>query len=157
MPKNVPFTPKEIAFFRALQKRKTPFLVVGLSAATLQGAPVVTQDIDLWFQDLNAPSFRDALKEVGGFFVPPFGGNPPQIGGDGLDLLDVVVYLHGLENFEKEYRASRKIRVGDVTLRVLSLDRIIKSKRALGRKKDEAVLPVLLDSYRALSKKKSRK
>jgi hypothetical protein len=29
-------------------KRKAPFMVLGLSAATLQGAPVVTQDVDLW-------------------------------------------------------------------------------------------------------------
>ena len=157
MPKNTPFTPKELAFFRALQRRKVDFLVVGLSAATLQGAPVVTQDIDLWFEDLNDPKFRSALKETGGFFVPPFGSHPPQIGGDGLDLFDIVVHLHGLESFRKEYRHSKKVRVGNITLHVLPLERIMKSKRALGRKKDEAVLPVLLDAYRTITGSRRRR
>lgn len=157
MPKNVPFTSKELAFFRALRKRKVPFLVVGLSAATLQGAPVVTQDIDLWFQNLNDPSFRAALKDINGYFVPPFGMNPPQIGGAGLDLIDVVVHLHGLESFEKEYRRSAQVRVANILIPVLPLDRIIESKKALGRKKDTAVLPVLLDSLYAIKKSRRTK
>ena len=39
----------ELRFLRALLRRKVRFMVVGLSAAALQGAPVVTQDVDLWF------------------------------------------------------------------------------------------------------------
>ncbi|HSA58960.1 MAG TPA: hypothetical protein VLJ37_04675 [bacterium] len=156
MQKNSPFTDKEAAFFKALQRHKVPFLVVGLSAATLQGAPVVTQDIDLWIEDLNDSRFREALKDVKGFFVPPFGPNPPQIGGDGLDLLDLVVSMHGLGRFEQEYKRSRLVRVGPLTLRVLPLEQIIKSKKALGRKKDEAVLPVLEDAYHAIKKARRR-
>ena len=66
MPKNAIFTSKEIAFFRALKKRKVPFLIVGLSAATLQGAPVVTQDVDLWIKNLGSDDFRKAVGDVGG-------------------------------------------------------------------------------------------
>jgi hypothetical protein len=46
-------------------------MVVGLSAAALQGAPVVTQDVDLWFDDLNDPGIHQALREVGAAYVPP--------------------------------------------------------------------------------------
>lgn len=47
----------ELRFLRALLRRKVRFMVVGLSAAVLQGAPVVTQDVDLWFEDLNDRAF----------------------------------------------------------------------------------------------------
>src|SRR5436305_1165777 len=51
-------------------------MVVGLSAAALQGAPVVTEDVDLWFENLNDPCFNRALKAVGAAYVPPFALNP---------------------------------------------------------------------------------
>ena len=53
MRKNLIFDDKEVAFLRELKRRKVQFMIVGLSAAALQGAPVVTQDIDLWFRDLE--------------------------------------------------------------------------------------------------------
>ncbi|MGB7747091.1 MAG: hypothetical protein WBN75_07380 [Verrucomicrobiia bacterium] len=39
-------------------------MVVGLSAAALQGAPVVTEDIDLWFDNLSDPKLMQALVKV---------------------------------------------------------------------------------------------
>ena len=36
-----PFSESELRFLRALRRRKVRFMVVGLSAAALQGAPVV--------------------------------------------------------------------------------------------------------------------
>ena len=54
-----------------LLKRKVRFMVVGLSAATLQGAPVVTQDVDLWFENLGEQKISRALQEVGAAYVPP--------------------------------------------------------------------------------------
>ena len=47
MPKPQLLTDRELAFLRELVKTNVPFMIVGLSAAALQGAPVVTQDIDL--------------------------------------------------------------------------------------------------------------
>ena len=54
----------ELRFLRALLQRKVPFMLVGLSAAALQGAPVVTLDVDLWFEDLTDPRIREALLEI---------------------------------------------------------------------------------------------
>jgi hypothetical protein len=42
-----------------------------MSAATLQGAPVVTQDVDLWFEILGEPQIARALQNVGAAYVPP--------------------------------------------------------------------------------------
>jgi hypothetical protein len=42
------FSDKEAALLEALVNEGVDFLVVGLAAAMLQGAPAVTQDVDLW-------------------------------------------------------------------------------------------------------------
>lgn len=56
-----PLNADELRFLSALLRRKVRFIVVGLSAAALQGAPVVTQDVDLWFENLDDPQIREAL------------------------------------------------------------------------------------------------
>jgi hypothetical protein len=58
--------------------------VVGWSAAALQGAPVVTQDVDLWFEDLNDPRIGEALRDVdaatGSVQNRPIEDSGPRIG-----------------------------------------------------------------------------
>ena len=46
-------TPAERRLFQALEERGVRFLVIGLSAAVLEGAPVATQDIDLWLEKID--------------------------------------------------------------------------------------------------------
>ena len=139
----------EIRFLRALLERKVRFLVVGLSAAALQGAPVVTQDVDLWFEELTDPNIREALKEVNAAYAPPSHLNPPMFVGGGIELFDIVLTLHGLGNFSEEWENAIEVSVGREKLRVLRLDRIIVSKRKANRPKDQLVLPVLEDSLAA--------
>jgi hypothetical protein len=67
----LPFSESELRLLQILLRRKVRFMVVGLSAATLQGAPVVTQDVDLWFENLGEPRISQALQEVGAAYVPP--------------------------------------------------------------------------------------
>lgn len=59
------FGEREIAFLAALRSARIKFLVVGLSAAALQGAPVVTRDVDLWVSDVGSEKFLAALKRFG--------------------------------------------------------------------------------------------
>jgi len=75
-----------------------------------------------------------------------------MIVGKRIDMFDLVVSMHGLESFAAEYRRSLEIEVGTTTVRVLPLDRIIVSKRAVDRPKDRAVLTVLEDVLRAKAK-----
>src|SRR6185295_1844430 len=121
-------------------------MVVGLSAAALQGAPVVTQDVDLWFEDLNDPRIREALREVGAAYVPPSILNPPMFAGGGVELFDIVLTMHGLGTFSEEWRNCVDVSVGRHKLKVLRVDRILTSKRAVNRAKDRLVIPVLEDS-----------
>lgn len=152
MPKNLIFTEKEAEFLRELVKNKVEFMIVGLSAATLQGAPVVTQDIDLWFKNLSDPKLKKALKKVGGTYVPPFEMYPPQFAGENLALFDIVTHLHGLGDFEDEVKNTLLVPLGGFKLRVLSLERIIKSKKTLGRAKDKLTIPVLENALKFIQK-----
>lgn len=146
----------ELRFLRALLRRKVRFMVVGLSAAALQGAPVVTQDVDLWFEDLNDPRIREALREVGAAYVPPSVLNPPMFAGGGVELFDIVLTLHGLGTFAEELKQCVEVPVGRQKLQVLGLERIIASKRAANRAKDRLVIPVLEDSRSAWQMARSR-
>jgi hypothetical protein len=119
------------------------FIVVGLGAALIEGAPVATLDLDLWLERIDDPRLADAAAAAGGFWVSGFGMQPPSFGGEGLDRLDVVLTLHGLRTFEEEYAEALDRVIDGLPLKVLPLERIIVSKRATNRLKDRAALPVL--------------
>ena len=148
------FSDKEIKFLKELVKHKVRFMIVGLSAAALQGAPVVTQDIDLWFKDLSDTEIKKSLKKVNATLVPSVGLNPPMFAGKHVELFDIVLNMHGLDKFEEEVKNTIKIPLDNVYVRVLKLERIIKSKQALGREKDKIVLPVLKDALLTIEKER---
>ena len=82
------FGEREIEFLKELVRQKVEFMIVGLSAAALQGAPVVTQAVDLWFKTLPDPGLEAVLKKLDGSYIPPIAGNPPMLAGDGVKLFD---------------------------------------------------------------------
>ena len=144
------FGEKEYEFLRELVRQGADFMIVGLSAAALQGAPVVTQDIDLWFRELPDPGLEQALRGVGGIYVPSSGSNPPMFAGRGLELFDIVTHMHGIGEFEDEVENTIKVPLGRIKVMVLKLERIIESKKAAGREKDRQVLKVLSDSLKTI-------
>ena len=133
-------TEGERAFLRALSELGVDFLLVGMSAALLQGARGATEDIDLWFRNLDDPRIGEAARRSGGFWVTR--AQPPLLGGMG-DRFDVVVSMSGLPDFAQEYAGSTAVNLDGVEVRVLPLSRIIASKRVANRTKDQAVLPAL--------------
>ena len=136
-------THAERALFTALNRREVPFLVLGMGAALLAGAPVATQDLDVWFERIDDERIRAAAQDAGGFWIPGFGLQPPAFGGADLDRIDIVLTAHGLDAFSVEYARAEVHEVEGVTLHVLPLDRIIVTKRATNRPKDQAQLPIL--------------
>ena len=136
-------TPAERLLLEALQRRGVRFVIVGMGAAVLEGAPLATQDLDLWIEQVGDERLRLAAADVGGFWISGFGLQPPAFGGEGLERLDVVLTVHGLEAFATEYERCVEREVDGLRLRVLPLERVIASKRALQRAKDIAQLPAL--------------
>jgi hypothetical protein len=151
------FAAKEISFLKELRKQGVDYMIVGAAAAALQGAPIVTQDIDLWFRDIDDPGIRKAASKVGGVIVPPIGVHPPTFGGEAVELFAIVLTMHGLGAFEEEKEHSILVDLGDLPVRILALDRIIKSKETVGRPKDILTLPVLKDALAAIRKSKAIK
>jgi len=153
----LPLSESELGLLASLVRHRIRFLVVGLSAAALQGAPVVTEDIDLWFENLGDPKLAAALRAVGAAYVPPFNLNPPMLGGPGSDLFDVVIRMDGLDDFAQEWTRAVRIRVGRVPLRVLPLERILLSKQAANRPKDQRVIGVLQNALLALQNRRKQR
>jgi predicted nucleotidyltransferase len=147
------FTPAERVLLNALIAHGVRFMLVGLSAAVLQGANTGTRDIDLWFEDASDPRIGDAVREANGIWVSgSFGMRPPQIGGDEVgDRLDVVTHMHGLGRFSEELANSTVVEVDGLPLRVLRLERILASKRAAGRSKDLAAIPALEEALAVIA------
>jgi hypothetical protein len=136
-------TPAERELFEALNRRGVHFIIIGMGAAVLQGAPVATQDLDVWFSRVEDEAIRKAAADAGGFWISGFGMQPPAFGGDDFTRIDIVLTAHGLDAFAIEYAGTIEREIEGVTLRILPLDRVLASKRATGRAKDTAQIPIL--------------
>jgi hypothetical protein len=153
----LPFSESELGLLGSLLKHKVRFMVVGLSAATLQGAPVVTQDVDLWFEQLGNDTISRALRKVGGAYVPPSANHPPMLAGAGAELFDIEIRMDGLGTIAEEIKNCVVIPIGTQKLKVLALDRILASKLAANRPKDRLTIPVLRDAMAVVQTRKRRK
>jgi hypothetical protein len=140
---DVILTPAERTLLEALNALGVRYLIVGMGAALLEGAPGTTQDLDLWFGPIDAERLREAAHKAGGLYTPGFGLQPPAIGGEGLDRLDIVLTASGLDPFEIEFARARDYDLDGLPVKVLPLDRVIVSKRAAKRLKDAAQIPML--------------
>jgi hypothetical protein len=142
-------TDAERRFLVELEARGIVYMIVGLSAAALQGANTTTLDVDLWFESTADPRIAEAARAAGGIWTSGFGMMPPQLGG-ALERFDLVNVMHGLERFAIELPGAKFMTVQGVSVRVLPLDRIIASKRAATRPKDRAVIPALEEALAAI-------
>lgn len=147
------FTESERRFIAELRARGIRFMIVGMSAALIQGARGSTEDIDIWFEDPSDPRIADAVRAAGGIWVSgSFGMQPPRIGGDLGERFDVVLTMSGLGSFADENKHVHEEIVDGISLPVLSLERIAHSKRAAARPKDKLALESIEDALAILKK-----
>ena len=140
---DIVLTSAERALFEALADLEVRCLIVGMGAALIEGAPGTTQDLDLWFGPIDPEQLREAARRAGGFYTAGFGVQPPALGGEGLDRVDVVLTASGLDSFDREFANARDYELDGVRVKVLPLERVIASKRAAKRPKDTAQIPML--------------
>ena len=151
---DVVLTPAERALLQALNALGIPYLIVGMGAALIGGAPGTTQDIDLWFGSIDGQRLSEAAQRAGAAYTSGFGVQPQGFAGHGLDRIDIVLTASGLDRFDRELAGAVDYVLDEVPVKVLPLDRVIVSKRAAKRAKDTAQLPMLEAALAALQSRR---
>jgi hypothetical protein len=141
-----PLTP----LFRALQAEKIPFLIIGMSAAILQGAPGSTLDYDIWI-NLPPRQYIRVINVAHKLGAESFSNQAVALNGLSVDF---VYEPHGLKSFRTELRNAVWLDWQGVRIPVLPLERIIAAKEFIGRDKDLAQLPVLCAVLRNLKRRR---
>lgn len=150
---------------RSLVDHGVDFCVIGAVAAWLQGNPTVTLDLDVMpRRELdNAERLAAALNALG---ARPHGHDAPPANLEGADFLgwrtqrfdtdagplDVVPRAAAIGGFEDV--ATIELALGEISIRVITIDEVIASKEELGRPKDTAALPALYATREAINRKR---
>jgi predicted nucleotidyltransferase len=140
-----------------LQDAGVEFLVVGGVSAILQGATFTTMDLDLCYR--RTPANISRLVQALAPLHPRPRGFPPdlpfafdertvQLGSNftlevGPESLDLLGEMSAVGGYEQVIGQAADVTVGSRSAKALSLEDLIATKTAAGRKKDLAALPEL--------------
>ena len=135
-----------------LHTARARFLVVGAYAVITYTEPGYTKDLDIWISPdpQNAKKVFQALKKFGApvrnLTIDDL-TNPEMVYQIGIEpnRIDILMGVTGLE-FEKAWKKRKTIRYGDTSVSILSLNDVIKSKKAVGRPQDMLDVSKLLNS-----------
>lgn len=136
---------------RALASARLEAIVVGATAASLQGAPVLTVDVDLLIRDTrrNRQKLQVVCTHFGATAAPiEPGSRMLRISATPRPVDILFDEISGGLRFEALRSRALRISLGDCMATVASLDDIISSKVAADRPKDRAQLPILRDTLR---------
>jgi hypothetical protein len=151
------FEPERI--LEVLANQDVDFVLIGGLAAATRGSPFLTQDVDIT-PDVsrdNLSRLSAALKELqariraegveGGL---PFDHDAEPLAANGVSNLttpygdlDISLKPSGTDGYPDLARGATTTSAFGVTLRIASLEDIVRSKQAADRDKDRRVLPVL--------------
>ena len=145
---------------QALVDHDVAFVVVGGLAAVLQGAPIMTLDVDIVHRR-DAPNISRLLRALGVLKARYRGRasdlSPKQshLESEGHQLLmtkfgplDILGAIGTHRTYEDLLQSSRVLEIGELHVRVLSLGALIQVKEELGQPKDRAVLEILRETLR---------
>jgi hypothetical protein len=144
------------AFLKALREEGIDSILIGAMAAIQQGAPLMTLDYDFWVRlpERRYVHLLTIVKRQGGTIRA---ATLYELS-DGTQV-NAIFQPDGLRSFAAEWKNCRWGELENVRVKVLPLHRVIVSKRAAGREKDLAVLPILrrtLRLARRLQRSRSR-
>ena len=137
---------KEIT--RALSDCGLEAILVGNAAAALQGAPVTTLDFDFMFRKTpsNLRKLKALARLLSGSILTPYypSSDLYRLVADERGIqLDFMPRLHGIKSYEGLRSRATRVMFGRYSLLVADLNDVVRSKKALGRPKDRAVLEIL--------------
>jgi predicted nucleotidyltransferase len=145
------------------------FVVVGGVAAIAQGSTRDTHDLDICYDPepdnlanlvklLDAWSARLRVRDGSGEALPfvidarTFRDSPVLTLESHLGWIDLMDRVTGIGDYAAVHAKSERVQVGPVELHVLTLDALIASKRAAGRRRDREHL-IELEALRVLKKR----
>lgn len=142
------------AFLKALRQEGIDCILIGAMAAIRQGAPLMTVDYDFWVRLPERQYVRllTIIQRQGGTIR----ARTLYELSDGTQV-NAIFQPDGLHSFQTEWKRCAVGRLEGVPLRILPLSRVIASKRAAGREKDLAVLPILERTMRLSKRLKKRR
>ncbi|HSU83324.1 MAG TPA: hypothetical protein VLR69_12955 [Thermoanaerobaculia bacterium] len=150
---------KFLGLLRVLLRHGADFFVVGGVAAQLEGAPILTLDLDVLYS--KAPENLDrllaALRELKARYRDPAGRYiEPDLGKletmrthlllTELGALDVLSAIGNGFTYQDLVSRTVSYELGEMRVRVLELAAVIESKKQANRDKDRAALPILLQT-----------
>ena len=119
----------------ALRAEKIRFQLIGMSAAVLQGVPVVTHDVDLWI-DLPSRQYMTPVNVAIRQGAKMIRNTVVELA-DGM-LVNFVYKVRGLASFATELLKARILKFHGCDIPVMPLESIRRSKAAVMRDKDLA-------------------
>ena len=147
---------------RKLKQHEAEFVVIGANAAIAQGAPIGTIDLDLGYRRTRENIrrivealmlFHPRLRGVDASVPFKFGVETIRRGcnftfvTDAGDL-DLLGHITGLGDYVAMTTHAVELKIFGCPVLVMGLEDVIRSKKAAGRAKDKAVLPVLEETLR---------
>jgi hypothetical protein len=122
-----------------------------MSAAVLQGVPVVTHDVDLWI-DLPPRQYMSAVNVALRHGAKMIRNTVVELS-DGM-LVNFIYKVTGLGSFAAELRKVRKLKFHGCEIPVMPLESIRKSKATVMRAKDPAHIHYIDETLRLQRKVK---
>ena len=152
---------KFLGLLRVLLRHEVDFLVVGGVAAQLEGAPILTLDLDVLYDKApeNLGRLLAALREINACYRDPAGRHiEPDLAKletlrlhllrTDLGALDVLGTIGSGQTYQDLVDRTVLYELGDMRVRVLELAAVIETKEQANRDKDRAVLPILRQTLR---------
>lgn len=149
--------PDLLALLSALSRYDVEHVVVGGVAAILEGAPISTLDLDIVYrvEEANLHRLQAMLADLEARYRDPAGReiettverlrrNQVNLLETRDGLIDAMQEIGAGWSYDDLLPRTQTRRVGDLEVPVLDLAAVIETKRATGRDKDTAMLPVLL-------------
>lgn len=145
-----------LGLLRVLVRHEIDFFVVGGVAAQLEGAPIVTLDLDILFDPApdNLARLLGALRELKARYRDPAGRHiepdaakletmRTHLFMTELGALDVLRAIGDGLTYQDLADRTVTYELAELSVRVLELAAVIESKEQANREKDRAALPVL--------------
>ena len=143
---------RQAELLRLLLRHRVRFIVVGGAAAVIQGVPITTLDVDIVYDrsEDNLVALEAALAELGAVFRTDDRKLRPDMSRlrstghklliTNLGVLDVLATIEDDVEYGALLADSEDVAIGDLFVRVLTLERLIEVKTKLTRPKDRLML-----------------